>query len=132
MLGIVAAVTLAPRLVRGTRAKRLLPGVAVGAALLASAWGIAGAVSAGTSSNSFSQDFINNLPSDLRWVDHAVGGKPVKSKVTRRISVSFGACGDGASCSTSSRARTKASIEFANCDFVLGTTGLCGGTNAQC
>ena len=77
MLAIVAAVTLAPRLVRGARAKRLLPGVAVGAALLASAWGVAGAVSAGTSSNSFSQDFVNNLPSDLRWVDHAVGDEPV-------------------------------------------------------
>lgn len=77
MLAIAAAVTLAPRFVRGRRARRLLPGCAVGVAALAAAWGVAGAVSAGTSSNSFARDFVHNLPDDPSWVDHAVGGKPV-------------------------------------------------------
>ena len=76
MLAIAAAVVLGPKLLRGVRARRVLPAAATGAALLALAWGIAGGVSAGTSSNSFSQDFIHNLPSDLRWLDHADGGQP--------------------------------------------------------
>lgn len=74
MTALGAAVLLAPRLVRGLRARRAVAGAGTAAALLALAWGIAGGVSAGVSSNDFSQDFIHNLPSDLRWVDHATGG----------------------------------------------------------
>jgi hypothetical protein len=76
MLGIVAAVTLAPRVLRGRRARAALPGVAWGAALLAVAWGIAGGVSAGTSSNSFSNDFVHDLPANVTWLDDATGGRP--------------------------------------------------------
>lgn len=76
LLGIVAAVTLAPRVLRSRRARAALPGVAVGAALLAAAWGVAGAVSAGTSSNSFSNDFAHDLPANVTWLDDATGGQP--------------------------------------------------------
>lgn len=76
MLAIVAAVTLGPRLVRQRRLRAALPHAALGTAVLAIAWGIAGAVSAGTSSNSFSNDFIRNLPGDLRWLDRATDGEP--------------------------------------------------------
>ena len=76
MLGIVAAVTLAPRVARGGRARAALPGVAVGAAVLAVAWGVAGAVSAGTSSNSFSDDFLQAMPANVTWLDDATGGQP--------------------------------------------------------
>lgn len=76
MLGIAGAVTLAPRVLRGRRARAALPGVAWGAALLAVAWGIAGGVSAGTSSNSFSNDFVHDLPANVTWLDDATGGQP--------------------------------------------------------
>ena len=42
-----------------------------------------------------------------------VGGRPIRSRVTRRMSVSLDAGGEGISPSRSNRARTKASIEFA-------------------
>jgi hypothetical protein len=75
MLVVTVAVLLAPRLLRGRRA-RAVPVVLATAAGLVLAWSATGAVSAGRASNAFGGDFIRNLPRDLRWVDHATGGRP--------------------------------------------------------
>ena len=62
-----------------------------------------------------------------------VGGRPVRSKVTRRMSVARSASGEGESPSASRRARMKASMglriqaEF----FTAGRGGFFTGTNAQ-
>ena len=64
-----------------------------------------------------------------------VGGRPVRSSVTRRISVRWSASGEGASPSSSSRARMKRSIGFLRPGGVLRLAAAgesWGGMNAQC
>ena len=63
-----------------------------------------------------------------------VGGRPVRSSVTRRMSVVGSASGEGARPSRSRRSRTKLSIGFrAQVVFrVFGNAGRAGGTKAQC
>jgi len=53
--------------------------LAVGAvaATLVLAWTMTAELTAASASNSFSRDFIRNLPAPLDWVDRATGGKPV-------------------------------------------------------
>jgi hypothetical protein len=63
-----------------------------------------------------------------------VGGRPVRSNVTRRISVSRDASDDGLSPFSSSRLRMNASIGLrtqAGCATV-GASGFCGAVKAQC
>src|SRR5260370_33477959 len=63
-----------------------------------------------------------------------VGGRPIRSSVTRRMSVSLEAGGEGFSPSLSKRARTKASIGLSAQPFnlVTGSFGATGFTYAQC
>ena len=62
------------------------------------------------------------------------GGRPVRSSVTRRMSVVRSASGEGESPSCSSRARVKrsAGLRGQSAFLTTGNFGFCGGTNAQC
>ena len=62
-----------------------------------------------------------------------VGGRPVRSSVTRRMSVALSASFDGCRPSFSSRSRMKASIGLRShaAPSVFGTGGRCGGVKAQ-
>jgi hypothetical protein len=46
------------------------------AAVLVLAWTMTGQLAAASASNSFSRDFLRNLPAPPDWVDRATGGKP--------------------------------------------------------
>ena len=82
-------------------------------------------------STNASYDF---LPVRIAFTSSMDGGRPIKSRLRRRSSVTRSVCGDGASFSPSSLARTKRSIAFfAHCLFVTsGSAGRRGGMNAQC
>ena len=69
-----------------------------------------------------------------RSTSSGVGGRPVRSKVTRRSSVRLSAGGEGWSPSASSRASTNRSMsEIGQClSFTDGVGGLPTGRNAQC
>ena len=63
-----------------------------------------------------------------------VGGRPIRSRVSRRISVVRSAGGDGARPSVSSRASTNRSIGFLTqaASRTGGAAGRRTGSNAQC
>ena len=70
----------------------------------------------------------------LKLAKGNVGGKPSRSRYSRRASVVLSACGEGISCSFSSRAKTKLSIGVLTqaLSFTAGKAGRTGATNAQC
>ena len=74
MLAAATAVLLAVALLR-TR-PRLATAVAGVAGVLVLAWTMTGQLAAASASNSFSRDFLRNLPAPPDWVDEATGGEP--------------------------------------------------------
>ena len=68
---VVVALTRLPRLYE--RGARQLLGAAV---VLTFAWTLTGAIVGARASNSFSDDFLRNLPKQLDWVDRATGRQP--------------------------------------------------------
>ena len=78
--------------------------------------------------SSFSGDLSSRKPS----TSASVGGRPVRSRYTRRTNVSGLANGAGFRPSPARRRCRNASIGFATSLAALGTTGFFGAMNAQC
>jgi hypothetical protein len=55
---------------------RIALGLAALAAVLVVAWNISGQIAAGTASNSFSRDLLDNFPTPPDWIDKTGGGTP--------------------------------------------------------
>jgi hypothetical protein len=75
LLGATVVFLLAPGLLRSRR--RLVAGFLSVVAALVLAWNVTAEVSAASGSNTFSHNFLVNLPRQLDWVDKATGGRPV-------------------------------------------------------
>ena len=74
MLAGATATLLAVALLR--ERPRAATAIAGTAAVLVLAWTMTGQLAAASASNSFSRDFLRNLPAPPDWVDRATGGKP--------------------------------------------------------
>jgi hypothetical protein len=74
MLAGATAILLAVGLLRAR--PRLATAIGGAAAVLVLAWTMTAQLAAATASNSFSRDFLRNLPAPADWVDRATGGEP--------------------------------------------------------
>ena len=73
-LGVALVLLFAARLLR--RRRPLRRAVVALAALLVLAWTLAGEISAGDASNSFSRDFLHGFPDPEDWIDRETKGAP--------------------------------------------------------
>lgn len=73
MLAVSALVLALPRL---SRVARFAGPVGIAAAVLAIAWNLTGAITAGNASNAFSKEFRDGMPQPVDWVDRLTGGEP--------------------------------------------------------
>jgi hypothetical protein len=73
MLAAATAILLAIALLQRPRVATALGGIA---AVLVLAWTMTGQLAAASASNSFSRDFLRNLPAPADWVDRATDGEP--------------------------------------------------------
>lgn len=74
LLAGAVAVLLAPLALRAR--PRALAAVAVAAGLATVGWNLTGEIAAASAANSFSRDFMRNLPQPPDWLDRATGGEP--------------------------------------------------------
>lgn len=74
MLAAATAVLVAVALLRSR--PRIATAIAGAAALSALSWTMTAQLAAASASNSFSRDFVRNLPAPLDWVDRETGGAP--------------------------------------------------------
>jgi hypothetical protein len=74
MLAGATAIVLAVAFLRGR--PRVATAIGAAAAVLVLAWSMTAQLAAASASNSFSRDFLRNLPSPPDWVDRATGGQP--------------------------------------------------------
>jgi hypothetical protein len=74
LLAGATAILVAVVLLRGR--PRVATAIAGAGAVLVLAWTMTGQLAAASASNSFSRDFLRNLPAPANWVDRATGGEP--------------------------------------------------------